>query len=93
MRGISRNMHAVIAWQDMRVALTAEDVSWSPDVAQDMTNRLHELWHDTLLELHRFGMLANNSDDDDDDDDDGELHRERELQEPHIVTLEEGEDG
>jgi hypothetical protein len=91
MRGISRNMHAVIAWQDMRVALTAEDVSWSPDVASDMVNRLHELWHDTLLELHRFGMLAN-SPDDDDLDEDG-VPRERELQEPHIVTLEDGEDG
>lgn len=91
MRGLSRNMHAVIAWQDMRVALTAEDVSWSPDVAQDMVNRLHELWHGTLMELHRFGMLAN-SPDDDDFDEDG-IPRERELQEPHIVTLEEGEDG
>ena len=90
MRGISRNMHAVIAWQDKRVALTAEDVSWSPDVAADMVNRLHELWHDTLLELHRFGMLANGPDEDIDEDG---LPRERELQEPHIVTLEEGEDG
>lgn len=90
MRGLSRNMHAVIAWQDMRVALTAEDVSWSPDVAQDMTNRLHELWHSTLLELHRFGMLAGSGDGDIDEDG---VPRERELQEPHIVTLEEGEDG
>jgi hypothetical protein len=90
MRGLSRNMHAVIAWQDMRVALTAEDVSWSPDVAADMVNRLHELWHDTLLELHRFGMLANSIDD---DDEDPELVPERELQEPHIVKLEDGEDG
>jgi hypothetical protein len=90
MRGLSRNMHAVIAWQDMRVALTAEDVSWSPDVAADMVNRLHELWHDTLLELHRFGMLANSIDD---DDEEPELVPERELQEPHIVKLEDGEDG
>lgn len=89
MRGLSRNMHAMIAWQDMRVALTAEDVSWSPDVAADMVNRLHELWHDTLLELHRFGMLANDPDEDEDD----EIVPERELQEPHIVKLEEGEDG
>jgi hypothetical protein len=91
MRGLSRNMHAVIAWQDMRVALTAEDVSWSPDVAADMVNRLHELWHDTLLELHRFGMLANDLDDDEADE--AELASERELQEPHIVKLEDGEDG
>lgn len=84
MRGMSRNMHAFIAWQDMKVGLVAEDVSWSPDVAQDMVNRVHEMWHDTLLELNRFGMLGNGGVTDDDDDyTEADIHR-------HEVTFDDG---
>ena len=89
MRGLSRNIHAYVAWQDMKLGITAEDVSWSPDVAADMTNRLHEMWHNTLMELHRFGMLASSVDDDDDDDEYGPVP-DRELQDPRIVRLEDG---
>ena len=92
MRGLSRNMTAFIAWQDMKIGLTAEDVSWSPDVAADMANRLHEMWHNTLLELHRFGMLANNLNDDDEDDDEFGPMPDRELQDPRIVRLDDGSD-
>ena len=93
MRGLSRNMHAYIAWNDMRVGLTAESVSWSPDVASDMANRLHEMWHNTLLELHRFGMLEG-SDEAEFDEDEDDFVPERELQDPRIVRIEDGsEDG
>lgn len=92
MRGLSRNMTAFIAWQDMKIGLTAEDVSWSPDVAADMANRLHEMWHNTLLELHRFGMLANNLSDDDEDEDEFGPMPDRELQDPRIVRLDDGSD-
>lgn len=92
MRGISRSMHAYIVWQDMRVGLTAEDVSWSPDVALDMANRLHGMWHTALLELDRFGMLDNSSDEDDDDE--YGPTPDYELQDPRIVRLEDrSEDG
>lgn len=94
MRGLSKDMSIHLAWQDMRISLVAEGVSWSPDVAKDLTNRLHETWHNTLLELHRFGMLDN--DDEDVDDDEFGPTPERELQDPHIVTLLDdlaGEDG
>jgi hypothetical protein len=91
-RGISRDMSIHLAWQDMRLSLVAEGVSWSPDVAQDMVNRMHEGWHNTLLELHRFGMLAN---DDDTDADEFGPTPDKELIEPHIVRLmdEDGLDG
>lgn len=92
MRGLSRNMNAYIAWQDMRIGITAEDVSWSPDVASDMANRLHEMWHNTLLELHRFGMLASSSLDDEDEDEEFGPEPERELQDPRTVRLEDGSD-
>ena len=87
MRGVSRNMHAYISWQDMRVGLLAEDVSWSPEVASDMSNRLHEMWHNPLLELYRFGMLDGEHDE---DDDEFGPTPERELQDPRTVRLDDG---
>ena len=94
MRGISKNIHAYVAWQDMKIGITAEDVSWSPDVANDMANRLHDMWHNTLMELYRFGMLAGTPPEGDDDDDDMEPHSGREVFDQRIVRLEEGnEDG
>lgn len=93
MRGLSRNMHAFVQWQDMRVGLVAEDVSWSPDVASDMANRLHEMWHNCLLELYRFGMLDSNLDGfEEDDEDEYGPSPERELQDPHTVRLDDGSD-
>lgn len=95
MRGLSRDMSVHLAWQDMRISLVAEGVSWSPDVAKDLTNRLHESWHNALLELHRFGMLDNGDTEVEEDDEFGPAP-ERELQDPHIVKLMEdlaGEDG
>jgi len=80
-------MHAYISWQDMRVGLLAEDVSWSPDVASDMANRLHEMWHNALLELYRFGMLDGEHDE---DDDEFGPTPERELQDPRTVRLDDG---
>lgn len=93
MRGLSRDMSVHLAWQDMRISFVAEGVSWSPDVAVDMTNRLHEAWHNTLLELHQFGMLDNSVDDDDDDE--FGPQPEKELMDPRVVRLrdEEGLDG
>jgi hypothetical protein len=94
MRGLSKNIHAYVAWQDIKIGLTAEDVSWSPDVAHDMANRLADLWHSTLLELYRFGMLAGTPPEGDEDDDDAEPFTGRELFDQRIVRLEEGnEDG
>ena len=94
MRGLSRDMSIHLAWQDMRISLIAEGTSWSPDVAKDLTNRLHETWHNALLELHRFGMLDNGGEEVEDDE--FGPTPERELQDPHITTVFDGlagEDG
>lgn len=92
MRGMGRNMHVYLSWQEMRIGITAEDVSWNPDVAEDMANRLHDIWYNALLELNRFGMLDNGQEDEDVDEFGPDP--ERELQDPRIVYLEDGsEDG
>lgn len=90
MKGLSQDLSLHLAWQDIRLSFVAEGMSWRPDVAVDMTNRMHEAWHNTLLELHRFGMLDN--DRDDEDEDEFGPQPERELIDPRIVRLSD-EDG
>lgn len=68
MKGLSQDLSLHLMWQDIRLSFIAEGMSWRPDVAADMTNRMHEAWHNTLLELHRFGMLANGEDEEDEDE-------------------------
>jgi hypothetical protein len=95
MRGLSNDIHCHISYGDIRVAMVAEGCSWSPDVARDITNRTSEVWHNTLLELYRFGMLEQPSDEDyEDDDEDDEINVvfDEKLIHERIVRLE-GEDG
>lgn len=94
MRGLTRDMSVHLAWNDIRLSLIAEGVSYSPDVALDLTNRLHEAWHNTLLELHRFGMLDTGDSEDEDEDEFGP-QPDKELIDPRVVFLmdEEGPDG
>lgn len=94
MRGLTRDMSVHLAWNDIRLSLIAEGVSYSPDIALDLTNRLHEAWHNTLLELHRFGMLDTGDGEDEDEDEFGP-QPEKELIDPRVVRLmdEDGPDG
>lgn len=91
MKGLSQDLSLHLAWQDIRLSFIAEGMSWRPDVAADMTNRMHEAWHNTLLELHRFGMLDN----DEEEDDEFGPQPDREVIDPRVVRLldEEGSDG
>lgn len=90
MRGLSNDIHCHVSYGDIRVAMVAEGCSWSPDVAQDIANRTAEVWHNTLMELYRFGMLEQPSEDEEDEEEpegvnESIIHR-------HIVRLD-GEDG
>lgn len=87
-RRYSQDMHAHIGYGDIRCSLISEGTAWSPDVAQDMVNRLNELWFSTLQSMDEFGMLASSGEGDDDDDDEFGPTPERELQDPITVYLE-----
>jgi hypothetical protein len=91
MKGLSQDLSLHLMWQDIRLSFVAEGMSWRPDVAADMTNRMHEAWHNTLLELHRFGMLA--TDDDDDELDEFGVTRSGELIDPFTVQVNEDQEG
>lgn len=86
-RRYNNDMHAHIGYGEIRCSLISEGTAWSPDVAQDMINRLNDLWFNTLQSLDEFGMLATSSDAEEEDDDDFYPTPERELQDPIIVYL------
>jgi hypothetical protein len=78
------SMHAM--YGEIRCSIIAEGVSWSPDVANDMVNRLHEVWYNTLHELNQFGMLG--AEEEDDEDEFGPTP-DKELIDPRVVRLSE----
>lgn len=93
-KGLSQDLSLHMAWQDIRLSFIAEGMSWRPDVAADMTNRMHEAWHNTLLELHRFGMLATDDDDEEEaDTDEFGKTRSHELIDPFTVNVNDEQDG
>ena len=84
-----RDIHVHVGYGELRCALVAEGVSWSPDVAADMVSRMQSLFCNTLLEVYQYGLL-----DDDDDDDDLSPSSDGELIDPRVGFLEaEEEDG
>jgi hypothetical protein len=83
------SMHAM--YGEIRCSIIAEGAAWSPDVANDMVNRMHELWYNTLHELHQFGMLG--VEEDEEEDEYGPTP-EKELIDPRVVRISlEDEDG
>ena len=87
MRPSMRDIHVHVGYGELRCALVAEGVSWSPDVAADMVSRMQHLFCNTLLEVYQYGLL-------DDGDDDLSPSSDGELMDPRVVFLEaEEEDG
>lgn len=43
-----KNLIAKVSYGDLQVTLTAEGASWNPDVADDLTKRVRQLWRDAL---------------------------------------------
>lgn len=50
-------MSAALQVGNIAVSWSAEAVSWSPDVADDMARRCTQLLHDALAEAAAFGIL------------------------------------
>ena len=51
------DISVMVRYGDLQVALQAEGVSWSPDVAADMVTRVQSLWSGVLAEAKVMGML------------------------------------
>lgn len=69
----SRDLHMRIAFGEYVVDMTAENSSYSPDVVQDMRNRVLEMFVAGLRELHELDFDPMYEDDIEDDEDETTL--------------------
>ena len=83
MRIPSRDMSVHVAYLDLHLAIVAQGVSWSPDVADDMIARMGKLFDESLMRLAEYGLLQ----EEDEEDDYGPVP-DRELTDPRIVYVE-----
>jgi len=82
----SRDIQLHVRYGEIQVSMIAEGVSWSPDAANDLVNRVAMAWDNTLASLYEYGLAEV----DDEDDDYGPVP-EKELIDPRIVTLEDND--
>ena len=85
----ARDMSVHLAYLDLHIAVVAQGVSYSPDVADDMIRRMSHLFDEALMRLAEYGMLDNG---DEDEDEFGPVP-DRELVDPRVVYVEDDENG
>ena len=69
----SRDMSIALQFGNIAASISAEGVSWSPDVASDMQTRLVGMVRDVLAEAAMYGLLPSEILQVTDDADDEEL--------------------
>lgn len=85
----ARDMSVHVAYLDLHLAIVAQGVSWSPDVADDMITRMSKLLDQSMMTLSQYGVFG---DDDEDEDEFGPVP-EKELVDPRIVYVEDEDNG
>lgn len=88
MRIPARDMSVHVAYLDLHLAIVAQGVSYSPDVADDMIGRMSKLLDQSLLRLAEYGLLAT----EEDEEEFGPVP-DRELVDPRIVYVEDEDNG
>ena len=63
MRIPSRDMSVHVAYLDLHLALVAQGVAWSPDVADDMIARVGKLFDQSMATLAEYGVYEEEEDD------------------------------
>ncbi len=84
MRVPNRDMSVHLAYLDLHLAIVAQGVSYSPDVADDMVGRMSKLLDESLLRLAEYGLL----DTEEDEEDEFGPVPDRELVDPRVVYVE-----
>ena len=85
----ARDMSVHVAYLDLHLAIVAQGVSWSPDVADDMITRMSKLLDQSMMTLSQYGVFG---DDEEDEDEFGPVP-EKELVDPRIVYVEDEDNG
>lgn len=81
----ARDMSVHVAYLDLHLAIVAQGVSYSPDVADDMIGRMGKLLDQSLMNLYQYGLV--NTEDEEEDDEFGPVP-DRELVDPRIIYVE-----
>lgn len=89
MRVPNRDMSVHLAYLDLHLAIVAQGVAYSPDVADDMVGRMSKLLDESFLRLAEYGLL----DTEEDDEDEFGPVPDRELVDPRVVYVEDDENG
>lgn len=82
-------MSVHLAYLDLHLAIVAQGVAYSPDVADDLVSRMSKLFDESLMRLAEYGML----DTDDEDEDNYGPIPDRELVDPRVVYVEDDDNG
>lgn len=82
MRIPSRDMSVHVAYLDLHLALVAQGVAWSPDVADDMIARVGKLFDQSMATLAEYGVYE------EEEDDEFGPTPEKELVDPRVVYVE-----
>jgi hypothetical protein len=85
----ARDMSVHVAYLDLHLAIVAQGVAWSPDVADDMITRMNRLLDQSMMTLAQYGVLV---EDDEEEDEFGPVP-EKELVDPRIVYVEDEDNG
>lgn len=79
----SRDIMIHVGYLDLQLAVVAQGVAWSPDVADDMVNRVGKLLDQSIDTLMQYGLF----DEDEDEDEFGPVPDDT-LKSPHVVYVE-----
>jgi hypothetical protein len=84
----NRDMSVHLAYLDLHLAIVAQGVAYSPDVADDMIGRMSKLLDESLMRLAEYGLL----DTEEEEDEFGPVP-DRELVDPRVVFVEDDDNG
>lgn len=89
MRIPARDMSVHLAYLDLHLAVVAQGVAYSPDVADDLVGRMSSLFDQSLMRLAEYGLLDSEGDD---EEEFGPVP-DRELIDPRVVFVEDEDNG
>ena len=91
------NIGIHINFLDLSLAIVADGVSWSPDVADDMTRRMKGLLDDSVSTLVQYGFMQDEIEqgeiEEDEDEEEPGNRPSKELIDPNVIFLMEQEFG
>ena len=77
---------------DLSLAIVADGVAWSPDVADDMTRRMKGLLDDSVSTLVQYGFMQDEIEQGEEEEEPGN-RPSKELIDPNVIFLMEKEFG